>query len=111
MVKYILIAVFSGILSAFAQVLLKKSSEGTYESRISEYLNPYVIVGYGITFLCMILMILAYKGLPYKYGAVLESLVYLYTMILSGIFLREKISLRKIVGNLFIVCGVVAFSL
>lgn len=110
MIKYALIAIISGILSAFSQILLKKSSNIERESRLQEYLNPYVFVGYGITFLCMILMVVAYKGLPYKYGAILESLVYMYIMILSKIFLKEKITLKRIIGNFIIVCGVAVFS-
>ena len=111
MVKYALIAVFSGILSAVSQILLKKSSCIQRDSRIKEYLNPYVIGGYGITFACMLLMVIAYRGLPFKYGAIIESLVYLYIMILSRIFLKEKITPRRLVGNLIIVCGVAVFSI
>lgn len=111
MVKYVMIAIFSGILSSFSQILLKKSSDIVYESKIKEYLNPYVIIGYGITFCCMLLMIFAYKGLPYKYGAILESLAYVYIMILSRIFLKEKLSIKRIAGNLIIVVGVIFFSM
>lgn len=111
MAKYVLIAAVSGILSAFSQILLKKSSDIERDSKLKEYLNPYVIAGYGITFLCMVLMVVAYKGLPYKYGAILESLVYLYIMVLSKIFLGEKITVKRIVGNLIIVCGVFVFSI
>ena len=71
MVKYVMIAIFSGILSSFSQILLKKSSDIKCDSKLKEYINPYVVSGYGITFLCMVLMVFAYKGLPYKYGAIL----------------------------------------
>ena len=71
MVKYVMIAIFSGILSSFSQILLKKSSDIKRDSKLKEYINPYVVSGYGITFLCMVLMVFAYKGLPYKYGAIL----------------------------------------
>ena len=101
----------SGVLSAISQILLKKSSGIERDSALGEYLNPYVICGYAITFFCMVLMVLAYKGLPFKYGAVLESLVYVYVMILSRIFLGEKLTARRVVGNLIIVCGVAVFSL
>ena len=111
MVKYVMITVFSGILSAFSQILLKKSSNIEHDSIIKEYLNQYVIIGYGITFCCMLLMIVAYKGLPYKYGAILESLVYVYIMVLSRIFLKEKLSTKRVIGNLIIVSGVIVFYL
>lgn len=111
MIKYVLIALFSGVLSAFSQVLLKKSSGIERNNKFNEYFNPYVICGYGITFLCMVLMVLVYKGLPFKYGIVLESSVYFYVMILSKIFFNEKVTLKRVLGNLIIICGIVIFSI
>ena len=111
MIKYVLIAVFSGIISAFSQILLKKSSSIEHENQLKEYLNPYVISGYMLMVLCLVMMVFAYKGLPFKYGAALESLVYLYTMVMSKVFLHEKITVKRLIGNLIIVCGVAVFSL
>ena len=109
--KYVLIALISGVMSALAQVLLKKSSGIKRETRIAEYLNKYVISGYAIMFGCMILMVIAYRGLPLKYVAVLETLVYLYSMILGKMFFDEKITKKKLIGNLLIVAGIIVFSL
>ncbi len=111
MIKYVLIAIVSGVISAFSQILLKKSSQMDHKTRVKEYVNPYVIGGYLLTALCMVLMILAYRGLPFKYGAVLESLVYLYVMILSNIFFGESLTLKRVLGNIVIVCGVIIFSI
>lgn len=111
MIKYVLLTIISGILSAISQIILKKSSGIPRKSKIKEYLNPYVISGYGITFLCMILMILAYRGLPYKYGAVMESLVYVHIMILSKLILKERITLKKVIGNSIIILGIIIFSI
>lgn len=109
--KYVLIALLSGVISAGAQMLLKKSSQIERKSFIREYCNFYVIGGYGLTALCMILMVLAYKGLPFKYGAVLEALVYFYVMLLSRFIFGEQLTRGRIVGNLFIVAGVAIFSM
>lgn len=111
MAKYFLIAILSGILSSFSQILLKKSAQKKKKSIWGEYLNPYVILGYAITVTCMFLMVIAYRGIPFKYGAVLESLVYLYIMVLSRMFLNEKLTKKKIAGNIIIVVGVIIFSL
>lgn len=111
MVKYFAIAILSGMLSSFSQILLKKSAQKQSRTVIQEYLNPYVIGGYVITALCMILTVIAYRGVPFKYGAVLESLTYLYIMILSKLFLGEKLTRKKIAGNIVIVIGVIIFSL
>lgn len=109
--KYVVIAMISGVLSSFSQILLKKSADKRRKSIWGEYLNPYVIIGYTITVACMLLMLLAYRGMPFKYGAVLESLVYLYIMVLSRIFLNETLTKKKIIGNVIIVIGVIIFSL
>ena len=109
--KYLALALFSGVLSAFSQMLLKKSTTIEKDSRIKEYLNPFVISGYGLTFICMILMIIAYKGITLKLGAILESLVYFYVMILGKVFFDEKLTLKRVLGNIIIVCGVAVFSL
>ncbi|MDO5156759.1 MAG: EamA family transporter [Eubacteriales bacterium] len=111
MIKYYCIAIFSGMLSSFSQILLKKSAQKEKKSIIQEYVNPYVIGGYAITAICMVLTIIAYRGMPFKYGAVLESLTYLYIMVLSKLLLGEKLTKKKIVGNLIIVVGVIIFSL
>ena len=111
MVKYFVIMIISGMLSSFSQVLLKKSAQKEKDSIIKQYLNPYVITGYGITAFCMILTMIAYKGVPFKFGAVLESLTYLYIMILGRLLLGEQLTKKKIIGNLIIVAGVIIFSL
>lgn len=111
MIRYFFIAILSGILSSFSQILLKKSTEKRKKTIIEEYVNVYVITGYTIMVLCMVLTVIAYRGIPFKYGAVLESLVYLYIMVLSRLFLREKITKKKIVGNIIIGIGVIIFSM
>lgn len=111
MAKYFAIAIFSGLLSSFSQILLKKSSEKKKENIVAEYINTNVILAYGITAICMMLTIIAFKGIPYKYGSVLESLTYIYIMVLSKIFIGEKITKRRLIGNIIIVIGVIIFSI
>lgn len=110
MAKYFAIAIFSGILSSFSQILLKKSAMKKQETVISEYMNLNVIVAYGITVICMLLTIIAFRGIPYKYGSVLESLTYIYIMILSKLFIGERITKYRLIGNIMIVIGVIIFS-
>ena len=109
--KYLIIAIFSGMLSSVSQILLKKSTEKKRETVWKEYANIYVVSGYGIMFFCMLLTMIAYRGIPFKYGVVLESLVYFYIMVLSRIFFNEKITANKMIGNIMIVVGVMIFSL
>lgn len=108
---YLLLILCSVVMASFAQILLKKSANKTYKSWIFEYLNPYVVFGYGIMVLGMLLNVLAYRKVDYKNGPVIESLGFLFVMILSWFFFREKITKKKVFGNLIILLGVLVFYL
>lgn len=56
-----------------------------------------------------ILTIFAFKGLDYKNGPIIESLGYIFVMILSWKLLEEKITIKKIVGNGLILLGIFIF--
>ena len=108
---YVGVAIFSVLLSSLSQVLLKKSSAESKKHWVFEYLNLKVVIAYSIIFICMLLMIYAFTGMYYRYGAVIESLAYLLIMVFSRIFLKEKITKRRVIGNLIIVVGVIIFTL
>lgn len=94
----ILILILSVIIASFAQILLKKSAAKTYSSPIREYLNVYVICGYGMMFLSMFITVLAYRGLDFSNVPVIESLGYVVVMLLSYLFFKERITKRKLLG-------------
>lgn len=108
---YLIFILCSVVLSSFAQILLKKSTLRTYKSWLFEYLNPYVICGYGIMVIGMLLNVLAYRKVDYKNGPVIESLGFLFVMVLSWLFFKEKITKKKLIGNLIILFGVIIFYL
>ena len=109
--SYYILYLISVTIAAFSQLLLKKSANRTHESLLKEYLNPYVIGGYGLLVMSMLLTIGAYRGLAYKNGPIIESLGYVLVMLLSGIFLKEKITARKIAGTALILVGILVFYL
>jgi len=92
-------------------MLLKKGAAKHYDSFIREYLNPWVISGYGLMIVSTLCIIYAYRGVAYKNGAIVESLGYILIMVLSRIFIGEKITKKKLIGNLIILAGVVVFYL
>ncbi len=104
-----LILIASVFVATCSQILLKKSSDIKYNSIIREYLNWRVIVGYGMMFVSTILTIIAFKNLDYKYGPILESIGYIFMMILSRIFIKEPITKNKVIGNILILAGIVVF--
>ena len=106
---YLLILIISVIIASFAQILLKKSAAKTYSSPIREYLNVYVIGGYGMMFLSMFLTILSYGGLDFTNVPVIESLGYIIVMLLGYLFFKEKITKRKLLGMLIIMGGILVY--
>lgn len=105
-----LLFLFGTFISAVAQVLLKKSAQKTYESLIKEYLNPYVIVGYAISFAATICSVLAYRVVPLSLGPVLESTSYIYVTIFGAAIFKEQITKRKLLALLLIIFGILIYA-
>ena len=104
-----LLLVLSVVVASLSQILLKKSAEKSYQSLLREYLNPWVISGYGMMVVSTLLTVGGYAGLEYKNGAVIESLGFVLVMLLSRLFFREKITKKKLIGNALILLGIVVF--
>ena len=95
--------------ASVSQILLKKSALQKYDSVIKEYLNPWVIGGYGILFLSMLMSVYAYSGVDFKNGPVIESLGNVFVPVLSWFVFGEKLSVRKMAGILCIMLGIMVF--
>lgn len=108
---YFGIYVLSVVIASFSQILLKKSAMQTYRSFLKEYLNPWVIGGYTMLFGSMLLTIIAYGGLEFKNGPIIESLGYVLVMFLSLFFFGERITQKKAIGTGLILIGILVFYL
>ena len=106
---YFLLALFSLLLAAVSQVLLKLSAQKEYSSFLREYLNPLVIGGYGLLLVSMVLVIFCYGGLGYLAVIVLEPISYIIVMFMSRAIFKEKIVPFKIIGMVLIICGIAVF--
>lgn len=106
---YWLMLVLSVTVASFSQIILKKSAAKKYDNIIREYLNPHVIIGYGMMVITTILTIIAYRGVEYKNGPVIEALGYLLVMFLSFVFFKEPITKKKMLGNVLILLGILIF--
>ena len=107
--KYVFLLILAVLVSSISQIILKKSSSKTYKSIIKEYLNVYVITGYGLMVLSTVLVVLGLKGVPYKNEPIIESLGYLFVMILCNRLLGEKITKKKVLGNVLILVGIAVY--
>ena len=117
MSKVQLVAVFSCVflvsvfISSVSQILLKKSADKTYDSKIKEYLNPLVIAAYGMFFCSMLITMYCYRFVDVSAGPILESAGYVFVAVLGYIFLREKFTKKKVIGMLVLLCGIALFAL
>ncbi len=109
MIFYIAILIFSVFISAFSQVLLKKSALKTYSSFLSEYLNIYVIPAYAIYFLAVFLDLIALRKVPVSFVPVAEASSYVFVLLFGKIFFDEQFSKRKILAMILIMTGIVVF--
>ncbi len=109
--RYIACMLVSVAVASLSQILLKKSTFCKYSSVIREYVNPYVVGGYCLLLVSMLMTVYAYSGVDYKNGPVIESLGNVYVLILSRLFFKERISRRKVVGIACIMLGIAVFYL
>ena len=107
--KFLLLALLSVTIASFSQVMLKMGAGKIYHSKIREYLNFYVITGYGMLFISMVLTIVVYSRLSYLSVPVVEAVGYVLVPVLSYFIFKEKLSKRKIVGILCILLGIMIY--
>lgn len=98
-------------LTAVSQLFLKQSANRPHKNVLFEYLNWRVLLSYGIFFGVLLLNTYAYTKVDLKYGAVIDTLSYVFVMLLSALLLREHFSRGKVIGNLLIMAGVLVYTL
>ena len=110
-VLYSTVFIGSVLISSISQILLKKSADRPHQTGLKEYLNPLVILAYFLFFASTFITIFAYKGVPLSIGPILESTGYVFVAVLGTVFLKEKLTPKKLIGIGIIVLGVILFSL
>ena len=105
----ILVAVLA---AAGAQMLLKQGARMGYSPWWRQYVNGWVISGYGIMFAAMVVNIWCmHQGVCLKELSILESTSYLFVPLLAFFCFGEKMSRRKIIAIAVIIIGVIVFFL
>lgn len=108
---FILLFLFSVFLSSISQIFLKKAAAQKHRSVWEEYTNKFVIIGYGLFFLCSILTMIAYKGIPLSLGTALETTGYLYVTLWGTVILGEKLTKKKCLALCLIIVGILLYAL
>ncbi len=97
-------------ISAVAQVLLKKAAMRQYDSFRAQYLNPRVLLAYGIFFAATFLSIFAYRVVPLSMGAILEATGYIYVTVFGVLIFGERITAQRLLALALIIAGIVVYS-
>ncbi|MCM1525399.1 MAG: DMT family transporter [Ruminococcus sp.] len=109
--KYSLIIVLSSFISSLSQVMLKKSAEKKYPSKIKEYLNPLVITAYIIFAGCTLITMYGLRVVPLSMSPVLEATGYIFITVFGYIFFKEKLTRRQALGMALILGGIAVYSM
>ena len=108
MIYYIILIIMT-FMGSFASLFLKKASGQENILNILKDRNIYIG---GILYLgAALLNIYMLKYLEYSVVLPLTAVTYIWTLIISNKLLKEKISKKKIIGVVCILCGVIAIAL
>ena len=103
---YYLLVVLSVLVAACAQMLLKQGAKKEYPTFIRQYLNTWVISGYGIMGVSLLLNIFCLsRGVQVKEVSIIESLSYMFVPLLSWFFFKESITRKKAGAIVVIMVG------
>jgi len=108
MILYYVILIIMSITASFASFFLKKSTTG--ETVLSIIKNKYLYIGGFLYVIAALFNIWLLQKMPYFVVVPLGSICYIWTMVIAGIFLKEKIGIGKIIGVLLILSGVICIA-
>lgn len=102
---------FAGSASAaVGQLFLKLAARRPATSVTAMYLRPAMLAGYVMILLSTVLNTWAYRTVPAKAIAVFLPLNLLMVVLLSAVFLRERLTGRQCVGLALILAGTAGFA-
>lgn len=107
---YYALAILNLLFAASAQMCLKKSAQAKHETKIKEYLNLWVFIGYSLMGLSLLGNIFVMsKGIQIKELGALGSLNNLFIPLMTFFIFKEKISKKKIQAISLIILGTIIF--
>ena len=109
MIIYVLFLLFSNLVGALSQVLLKKSALQNHKSFIYEYLNVRVIFAYILFFGAVFIDLTALKFVPASFVPIIETSSYIFAIILSRLFFKDKINIKQSLAIILIITGIVIY--
>ena len=108
---YVLVFI-SSLLGVASQMMLKHSARKNYPSWWREYINLWVIGGYGIMVLSLLINLWAiHIGVLAQEVSIIECINYLLIPLGAWWIFKEPITRRKMVAIGIIIVGVIVFFL
>ena len=107
---YLIVLIIATFCSALSQLLLKRSAMQEHANWIKEYLNWRVITAYTIFVVVVLVNVYAFTKIDMRYGSVIDTLSYVFVMILSYFLLKEKFTKGQLIGNALIMLGVFIYA-
>ena len=109
MILYVCFLLFSNFVGAVSQVLLKKSALEKHQSFIREYLNAKVIIAYILFFGAVFIDLTALRFVPASFVPIIETSSYIFAIILSRIFFKDRINLKQALSIALIIAGILIY--
>jgi len=105
MIIYYIILIIMTLIASFASFFLKKSTNGG--TVISIIKNKFLYIGGFLYVIAALFNIWLLQKMSYFIVVPLGSICYIWTMVIAGVFLKEKIGIGKILGISLIISGVI----
>ena len=107
-----LLVVISALMAVVSQMMLKQSARMKHANWWREYLNIWVIGGYTIMVLSLVVNLLAiHLGVLAQEVSIIECINYLLVPLAAWLIFREPLTTRKLMAIAVILIGVVVFFL
>jgi len=108
---FFLIALSSVLIADISQIILKKAAMKPYDKWYKAYLNFPVVFAYFLFFLSTVCSVIALRRLPLSLSPMWQAMGQVFVPVLSFLFLKERLTKRKLLGIAVIISGIVLFSL
>ena len=106
-VAFSLVFVAGVLISSVSQVLLKKSALKNGTKGIRAYMNPLVILSYGLFVFATLVSLVCLKNIPLSRAPILDAAGYVFVAVFSRIFFGERVSKMKLAGFSLILLGII----
>ena len=111
MILHAAVMLLGVFIASLAQVLLKKSAQRQDGSRIREYLNWMVILGYAMMLSATLCSVFAYRVVPISLAVVLDAAGYIFVTIFGFVFFKEQVTGRRFLALTLIISGILVYAL